>query len=120
MVRFSTPANVLANQVGAAAASRVAAIAASYSRKNSGSPARATSRSGSTRRSSSIGLCRVKLQSGWSMARNSARALRLQLQEILAARVDRPRMRSGSGGIAAGDEVIGPANYLGATVSAAA
>src|SRR5258708_14852852 len=99
-----------ASHVGWGAASRAAAWgAASYRRRNAGSCAQAASRARSTRRSNAIGLWRVRLHSGGSIARNTARAGRLQLQERLVAMAHRPVMRSGSGGLVAGDDVMGAA-----------
>jgi len=81
----------VANQVPADVASCVAAATtASYRRRNAGSAAQAASRAGSTRRNNSMGLCWVRRHSAGSSMRNSARALRFQLQDRLAATAASP------------------------------
>src|SRR5437016_14450865 len=89
----------VANQVPVDVASCAAAAAtASYRRRNAGSAAQAASRAGSTRRNSSMGLCWVRRHSATSSMRNSARALRFQLHDRLAATLASPLIRSGTAG----------------------
>src|SRR5881296_3570355 len=86
----------VANQVPPDVASCAAAAAtSSYSRRNAGSAAQAASRSGATRRNSSMGLCWVRRHSAGSSMRNSARALRFQLHDRFLATAASPVMRSG-------------------------
>ena len=60
--------------------------------------AQAASRAGSTRRSSSSGLCLVRCQSGSSMRRKTDRASSCQLHQRLVARVASPSIRGGKVG----------------------
>ena len=56
-------------------------------------------RAGSTRQSSSSGLCRVSCQSGSSMDWKRLRASRLQLHQRFIAMAARPSMRAGRYGM---------------------
>src|SRR6266567_5264828 len=108
IVRLTDSGYAVANQVPADVASCAAAAAtASYRRRNAGSAAQAESRAGSTRRSSSMGLCWVRRHSAGSSMRNSARALRFQLQDRFLATAASPVMRSGRLGGVEG-EVVAP------------
>src|SRR6266550_3212626 len=100
IVRLTDSGYDVANQVPADVASCAAAVAtASYRRRNAGSAAQAASRSGATRRNSSMGLCWLRRHSAASSVRNSARALRFQLHDRLAATAASPWIRSGRAGL---------------------
>src|SRR5205814_2284726 len=87
----------VANHVPPGVAScAVAAATASYRLRNTASAAHAASRAGSTRRSSSMGLCWVRRHSAASSSRNRARALRFQLHDRLAAMAPSWLIRSGT------------------------
>src|SRR2546423_10231459 len=109
--RLTDSGYAVANQVPAAVAScATAAVTASYRLRNAGSSAQAASRAESTRRKSSMGLCWVRRHSAGSSMRNSARALRFQLQDRLAATAASPLIRSGTVGRLGLGWFIAPAN----------